>query len=173
MFAAIGTAFAITQFGAIMPDLDESNSHVYRWFRPFVAVCAALYVFILLFSSRRMMIAVVQRYVQKLAPGYLTGIVTVSLVILTYHIMYRVTTRLLGKLIHRNRFHQLPMGVINTLVLYAEFVLFLVPINAPRQLMTAAIFATAFLTGLVSHRGADGLLLRRKTYICKHLDDSF
>lgn len=171
IFSAVGLALPITMFGAVMPDLDEPNSHVYRWFRPFAAQCAAFYVFILLYSSRGMLIVAIRIYIRTASSGYLAGLATMSLAVLTYIVSYRIITRLLDKLTHRNLFHQLPTGLCAGLVLYAEFVPFLMAVNAPRPSVTASVFTVAFLLGCISHLAADGLLLRRQTYIGKNLDE--
>jgi len=171
--SALGTAFPLTLIGAVIPDLDESNSHVYRWFRPFVAMCAALYVSILLYSSRTMLISMVQRHVGTASPGYLAGVTATSLAVLIYTASYRFITRVLGKLTHRHLFHQLPTGLTAGTVLYAEFVLFLMTVDAPRPPEIGAVLAMSFLAGFVSHLAADGLLLRRQTYVGKTLDETF
>jgi uncharacterized membrane protein len=173
ILSAVGVALPITLVGAVIPDLDESNSRVYRWFRPFVAVCVALYVFVLLYSSREMVIAGIQRYIRPASPDYLAGITTVSLAGLLSIAAYRFVTRLLDKLTHRQLFHQLPTGIFAGTVLYAEFVPFLAAVDAPRPPVTAVLFAAAFFVGFVSHLAADGLLLRRQTYIGKVLDEKF
>jgi len=173
VFTAVGAALPITLVGAVVPDLDEPRSHVYRWFRPFVAACSALYVFVLLFSSHRTVSEVIGRQVRTKSPEYLAGIATVCLALLICIGPYRLIARLLSKTPHRGLFHQLPTGLTVALVLYPESVLFLAALDAPRPPVVAAIFAVAFLVGFVSHLAADRLLLRRRTYIGKTLDDAF
>lgn len=173
LIPTVGMALPVTLLGAVIPDLDEPQSHVYRWFRPFAAVCAALYVFVFLYTARDSVIWRTQQHLQTATPGYLAGVATTSTAVLTCILVYRLLSRLVENLPHRGLFHQLPTGITAGVVLYPEFIALLAAIGAPSPSVIAAVFATAFVVGFVSHLGADGLLLRRQTYIGKTLDEAF
>lgn len=173
VLSAVAIALPITLVGSVIPDLDEPNSHVYRWFCPLAAVCTGSYVFISLYSARGYMIQLAEIYVPTTIPRYFAGIATVTIAGVACLLSYSLTTRLLNNLTHRGLLHQFPTGITVTVVLYIEFVALLSAINISRPLTVSAIFALAFLTGFISHLGADGLLLRRRTYIGKYIDDRY
>lgn len=170
LLGAAGASLPITLVGAAVPDLDEPNSKPYRYFRPAMTGLVAGCAFIVLHANLRYLVTLTERITPSPLAGPLAGELAVTCSLLLGATTYVLVPELLQRTEHRGICHQLPSGLVVSIVLYAVGVLLLAAARVPYPLLIPAVFSLSFFIGFCSHLYVDGLLRERRVYIGRSLD---
>lgn len=176
LLAASAPALPFALAGAAFPDLDAKQSIPFRHFRLAVATLTAVVVGAALYAGRSVLVTLAVALPVQTPPEFVAGVVYALLVVGSARIIY-------GFLYvynppHRGVLHQLPSGIVATLVLFALCAWFAVSLSLPSPARIATLLAGGFFVGFLSHLFVDrdphegrSLLLVRRTYVGKRLDE--
>lgn len=170
LVASAGGSVPLTAVGAAAPDLDTPNSKPYRYFRPAMTWSVIGVTFVVLQTNLRYLVTFTDRFISSPLAGPLAGEAAVTFPLLLGGSTYVLIPELLQKTDHRGLCHQIPTGVVVSIVIYGIGVTLLAAAEAPYPLLVPGVFAVSFLIGFCSHLYADGLLRERRVYIGRSLD---
>jgi hypothetical protein len=172
LVASAGGSFPLTAVGAAVPDLDTPSSKPYRYFRPAMTWLVIGVTFAVLQGNLRYLVTITDRVISAPWAGPLAGQAAVTFPLLLGGGTYVLIPALLQKMDHRELCHQIPTGVVVSIVIYGAGVTLLVAAGVPYPLLVSGVFAASFLIGFCSHLYADGLLGERRVYTGRSLDEA-
>ena len=176
LLATGAVALPFTLIGAMFPDLDAKRSIPFRHFRRSVAILAGGVIATVLYVNRGLVINVGELLPVTTSPTFVGGTIYAIVVIGAGWTIFRFLY--VYNPPHRGILHQIPAGLLVSIILFSIVSSVAVSLSISNPARLAFLVGTSFFIGYLSHLYVDtdpqegkSLLLLRKTYVGKRLDD--